>query len=108
MATTNNRKDYLHTEGLEKLSAPLPLSNWSHWAFLMETSIKASIYNYVMQGPFPSPPLQWYDSHKAKVCVVLARSVSFPNLVILRRHKDNQRAIWAALRAAHERNSAGS
>lgn len=50
----------------------------------------------------------YYESNKAKICGVFARYVSAPNLVILRKHRGDPRAMWNALKAAHEVNTAGS
>lgn len=107
-AGADRRKDDLHTEGIEKLSAPGLGSNWLDWAFLMEASINASIYAYVMAGPIPKPPPPHYESDKAKLCGVFARYVLAPNLVILRKHRNDPRAMWSALKAAHKVNSAGN
>lgn len=80
------RKDDLHTDGIDKLSSPGVNSNWLNWSFLMETSISASIYAYVMQGPLPHPPPAYYDADKAKICLTIARYISETNLVTIRRH----------------------
>lgn len=101
-------KDDLFTDGIDKLSAPGTLTNWINWSFLMETSIKASAYGYFMLSALPSLLPPTYAADKAKLCAVLTRHVSTTNLVILRRHKDDPRAMWRALQAAHEQNTAGS
>ncbi len=84
---TDWRRDDLHTDGIEKLSAPGVGSNWMDWSFLMEASINALIYAYIMIGQISKPPLPHCESDKAKICGILARYVSSPNLLILRKHK---------------------
>lgn len=102
------RKDDLHTDGMEKLSSPGMDSNWLDWSYLMETVICASIYGYVMNSPLPNPLPSHYEADKAKICSVFVRYVSPVNRVILRKHKGDPRAQWAALKLAHESNTAGS
>lgn len=101
------RKDNLDLDGIDKLTSPGKDSNWLDWAFLMETNIAASIYGYVML-PAPVPPPSHYAQDKAKLCGVLTRYVTSPNLKILRKHPNDPRGMWTALKNAHEGNTAGS
>lgn len=81
------QKDDLHTDGIEKLTVLGVLSNWLNWSFLMETSISASIYDYIMQGPIPASPPSYYEASTANICSTIARYVSDTNLVTIWRHK---------------------
>lgn len=102
------RKDDIHAEGIEKLSAPGVDSNWLEWSFLMETCISASIYAYVMKSPSPIPPPPHYEYDKAKICALLARYVSKPNLRVIQRYRGDPKGMWSALRQTHESNTAGT
>lgn len=102
------RKDDLHTDGMEKLTSPGMDSNWLDWSYLMETVICALIYGYVMNSPLPNPLPSHFEADKAKICSVFVRYVSPVNHVILRKQKGNPQAQWAALKLAHESNTAGS
>lgn len=82
-------RDDLHTDGIEKLSAPGVGLNWMDWSFMMETCISASIYNYVMNGIVPNCPPPTYENDKSKICCVIARYVTQPNLVLLRQNQGN-------------------
>lgn len=103
-----HRRDDLHTDGMDKLSSPAVDSNWLDWSYLMERVICASIYGYVMNSSLPNPLPSHYDADKAKICSVFVRYVSPVNQVILQKHKGNPQAQWAALKMAHESNTAGS
>lgn len=101
------RKDDLRAEGIEKLSSPGVDSNWMDWSFLMDTCISASIYGYVMRST-PDPPPPHLDADRAKICALLVRYVSQPNLQIMQRHRGDPRGMWDAFKEAHESNTAGT
>ena len=99
--------DALKTVGIEQLKPSGVDSNYLVWSFVVELHLQACRVGYVLDGVLDSNQSSSWHEDNITVCSVITKTIDSSNYRDVREFRNDARAMWMSLRAAHQDFTAG-
>lgn len=102
-----SHSDALKTSGIKQLKSPGLDSNYLDWSFVVELHLQACRVGHVLEEvQLKDRSLSWKDEN-VTVCSAITKTIDPSNYRHVRGNRSDARAMWIALKEAHQDSTAG-